>query len=212
MLAWKLRAAGQAAPILSFLSSATAIAATITWPSVQAGDIAYVIDSASNSSGAPTSVTPSGFTNIFDSGAFLTFYKVMVSRKICTGSESGSLTGMDGTNSDNKVLLVFRATKAAASVTNSTPTSEATAGNPASQDILASGQVTPLIVFGVSAASGTAAFSTASPAFDATVATSAGRLLVGYKIYNAAPADHTIDQNDLGTMNYLAGFYSRISF
>ena len=32
-------------------------------------------------------------------------------------------------------------------------------------------------------------------------------LRVGYKIYNTSPASHSIDINDLGSCNWLAGFY-----
>ena len=196
---------------VAFQASAVSNGSTITWPSVQAGDIAYLFDTAANNSGSPTLVTPSGFTSIV-SESWATFWASGISRRICDGSETGSITGMDGTNSENKVLLVFRGTHPVASVTNSTPTTQGTTGNPTSQNINASGQVTPLIVFGmVYAGSASVAFATETPSFDATVTDALNRLRVGYKIYNASPANHTIDQADQGSANYLAGFYSRLS-
>lgn len=212
MLAWKLRAASALPPFtMAFQDSATSTASTVTWPTVAAGDIAYLFDAAANNSGSPTLVTPSGFTSIV-SEAWATYWASGISQRICDGSETGSITGMAGTNSNNKVLLVFRGTRAVASVENSTPTKQGTTGNPSSQNISASGQATPLIVLGMAySGSGAVAFATASPAFDATVVNSASRLMVGYKIYNSSPANHAIDMNDLGSANYLAGFYSRLS-
>ncbi len=67
-------------------------------------------------------------------------------------------------------------------------------------------------MIGVSGVDGTAAFATASPAFDATIANADNDLLVGYTLYAAgAGANHTIDMDDLGDDNWLAGIYYTVS-
>jgi hypothetical protein len=108
-------------------------------------------------------------------------------------------------------MLTFRPDTAINDVTISTWNAESTAADPASQTVTASGQPVPLIVFGAAGAIQTgAAFSTASPAFDNTIIANS-RLRVGYKIYNASPANHTIDMNDLGSDNSLASGFIRLS-
>lgn len=190
---------------LALFGSAIANAATITWPaSVAAGDVAVLFDVAGST--GPAAVTPSGFTNhvnVTDG-----FVRNMISSKVCTGSESGSLTGMSSTTM-NKVLLVFRG--GATTITPSTFNSQQTAGDPTLQTVAASGGVAPLVVLGMAYGSaGSAAFSTASPAFDGTVTTATALLITGYKIYNSAPANHSIDMNDLGS-NFLASGYLAVA-
>ena len=72
--------------------------------------------------------------------------------------------------------------------------------NPDSQTALASGGTAALVVIGFAACEEEtdALFSTASPAFDDTVQNAGGTAILGYKIYNKAPADHTIDIDHLG--------------
>ena len=59
------------------------------------------------------------------------------------------------------------------------------------------------------AVSGSFSFSTASPAFDSVIGFDAGSpyMLLGYKIYNTSPANHSIDMNDQGTFNNLLSGY-----
>lgn len=199
---------------ISLFASATSTAATITWPgSLQSGMVAFLIDHANNIINKPTDVTPSGFTNIPLSGTAQTdgFNRVKTSYKILTGSESGSLTGMDGDSFDRKIMFIIQGTSPIASVTISDATVNLTNSDPGSETISASNGIGPVLVIGSASigSSATAAFSTESPAFDATVA--ATRMVAGYKIYNSSPQDHTIDMNDLGSGNALIGFYATFS-
>ncbi len=201
---------GDDAPLtLSFLSSATSTSSTIAWPgSLLAGDEAYLFDFARNTTGDPTEVIPSGFTQI-PSGAAGQLLRLTISKKILTGSESGNITGQNGTSGNNKTLVIVRGSRAIAGSTESTATYDLNINNPSSQVIAGSGGVAPLIEFGIACSSAsTALFSTASPAFDAEI--SNARLRVGYKLYDSAPADHTIDMHDQG-INILCGFYSQLS-
>lgn len=195
-------------PTLAFKDSATSTAATVTWPSVAAGDVAILFDFADGAVSAPSAVTPSGFTNHVNLTAASTL-RLMISSKVCTGSESGSLTGMDS-NAESKVLLIFEG--GVSSINSSSWNAEMTAGNPAAQTVLATAGAVPLIVFGAAAAGDGGSlppFSTDSPKFDLPQVT-AGTLRTGYKIYNSAPADHTIDMNDVSN-NALASGYLEAS-
>jgi hypothetical protein len=199
---------------VTFVASAGSSGTTITIPAdAQAGDVAILFDVAINTTfnaTPPTDVVPTNWTGIITSSGTIT--RARISRKILTAGEPGSsVTGMNGSSSDDKVMLVFRNLSPITSVSAEDWAVEITTGNPASQTVNASGETAPLIVFGMAfIADGTGAFSTQSPAFDATVANGDSDLLVGYKIYESSPADHTIDMNDLGNINVLASGFLEV--
>lgn len=198
---------------LTFVASATSSGSTITVPGTAlAGDIAILIDGTTGFK-TPTNVVPSGWTGIGSlysvtgkNGA-----AIRVSRKILVSGDIGAnVTGMHEV-SEAKTMIVLRPNATINTVTLGTINNEGTAGNPSSQTVSASGQPTPLVVIGAACTeSGTAAFSTASPAFDAELAPSVDSK-VGYKIYNSSPADHSIDMADLGNGQVLVSFYLRVS-
>lgn len=181
--------------------------------SVTAGDLLVYIDFAFDTvSPVPSAVTPSGFTNVVNDliGAGVSFARGMVSVKNAAGGE-GSITGLNDAG-NNKVGLVFRPSTAFTTITANDIATEIAVVNPASQSCDPSAETTAVILIGVACIDGgTAAFSTASPAFDATIATADADLLAGYKIYNTSPAAHTIDMNDLGGNNWLASLYLTVT-
>lgn len=195
--------------VLEYLRRNTSTSSTVAWPAVAAGDLAIMVDFAQNVSGAPSAVTPTAFTNMVNvSGGSIPGGRFMASRKICTGSESGNLTGMNGDNLNQKALLIFGAGFASAS--HSTWNSQYTTGNPSSQNVAASGAGVPVLVIGGAATNNTTpAFSTASPAFDEQF--TVGLMRVGYKVYNASQADHSIDMGDIGSVyNFLVSGYVEV--
>lgn len=181
--------------------------------SIQANDVALYIDHC-GAADPPTAVTPSGFTLIMnDSGGGEPGNRAIVSWKKLTGSES-AITGMNASSGgsgqdNNKIGLVFRPSRNFTSITFSTPqTSGITSSNPAAITVNPSAETIPSVVVGMAGVyQGTVTFSTASPAFDAEINLSDNDLRAGYKIYNSSPASHSIDINDLGSGNWLAGFY-----
>lgn len=181
--------------------------------SIQANDVALYIDYA-GAAGVPTAVTPSGFTNIVNtSGGSEPGACAMASWKKLAGSE-GSVTGMSastgGTGADNnKIGLVFRPSIDFTTLTFSTPQNSGIINtNPAAITVDPSAETIPVVLIGIGAVyQGTVTFSTASPAFDAEINLSDSDMRVGYKIYNSSPLSHSIDINDLGSANWLAGFY-----
>lgn len=201
--------AGATARTLTFIDSAVSSGASITIPAAALqNDIAFLADA---SQSGTDNVLPSGFTSLANATSegdlrLRTSYRVL-------GSSPGgtSVTGMSGAFSDNKVMLIFRPSVVASSTAVPTWGSEATQNNPASQSVLAAGQVAPLVVIGVSATSGgSPAFSVETPAFTAKV--TQGLVQVGYTIYNDTPLDHTIDMADLGNRNVFQTGYIRAVF
>lgn len=209
---------GAAGPVttVSLFSTTTSTGTTIAWPaSLQAGDVAVLVDRAATVSGSPPpSVVPTGFTGLTDDqttqGIGQVSQRLVNSWRLLDGSESGNITGLNGTG--GKVLYIIRGDNPIVGVTPSVWNHQATTGDPTSQSVLASGQATPLAVIGAAVGSaGSAAFSTASPAFDATQTAGTGApLIAGYKLYNSLPANHTIDMADLG-INALASGYLRFT-
>lgn len=206
---------GRRVTSVSFVASAVSNANTITIPAgAQAGDFAILFDHAYNAGVSPSAVVPTDWTSwaaatSLDAGADAATgqisYKILV-----TGDPGTAITGMNDTSED-KVMFVFRGNTTITTVTAAGKQTLMSAANPASITTTASAGVAPLVVCGVAACvSSTAAFVTESPAFDATVATADADMIAGYKIYNTAPADHTIDMNDLGAINWQAATYVEI--
>jgi hypothetical protein len=209
-----------AAPTLSwtFVGSCQSTGTTLDFSalsagSIQANDVALYIDYA-GAAGIPTAVTPSGFTNIVNTiGGTEPGARAMASWKKLAGSE-GSVTGMSastggGSADNNKIGLVFRPSIDFTTMTFSTPqNSGIISTNPAAITVDPSAETIPVVLIGIGAVyQGTVTFSTASPAFDAEINLSDNDMRVGYKIYNSSPLSHSIDINDLGSANWLAGFY-----
>ncbi len=210
------RAVGNAITTITFVASAGANAATITIPAgAQAGDVAVLFDLAHSTSvaAAPTSVTPANWTLIKETNeAVSRGSRAITSYKILAAGEPGSsVTGMNDDRED-KVMLVFRGNVAVVTVTPSVWNGESTDGDPASQSVAASGGAAPLVVLGCAGDDNSnASFATASPAFDGTGTATDLDAIMGYKIYNSAPADHTIDMADLGSNNALHSGYLQFS-
>ena len=204
---------------ITFVASATSVdVATIVVPATAAiGDLAVLFDQATNGSGLPTEVVPTGFTQWSTSQTTGALNRGVISYKVLVSGEPGStITGMKGTAGSpntNKVMFVFRSdTSSITAVTPSTLNSQGTGSDPTLQTVSAASGAAPLIVLGQAWCSNTtSAFSTESPAFDGTVTTSLADLIAGYKIYNSSPADHSIDMADLGSNNTLRSGYLQVT-
>jgi hypothetical protein len=192
---------------ISFVTSAANDnSVTITIPaSAQVGDVAVLFDVAENTTSCiPADVIPTDWTGII-TGSYVNTsggngVRCRISRKILTSGDPGTtITGLNGSLYEDKVMLVFRGNVAVSTVNDIDWALEGTSSNPAAQTVNASTLGTaPLVVLGMAQArDSTAAFSTASPAFDATILNTDSDMRAGYKIYNSSPADHTIDMNDL---------------
>ena len=196
---------------LAVAASSTSLAQTITAPNgIQAGDLLVLTQYAATAGGpAPTAVTPTGFTNISSAADNGNQARGMIDYKIATGSEGGaSITGMNGSTDNAKVLVVYRKTPPIVAVTPTDIATEHTTGNPVSQTANASGGAAPLVVIAAFASNGFVDPRTFSPAADGSVVSSNGvEIWQAWKIYNAEPADVTVDMDDEGAFNYLASCY-----
>lgn len=191
---------------LAFHDDAYSSTDQITVPAgLQAGDLMLFSDWAFAGAGSPSLVTPSGFTSWLNlaSGTF----RFAVSYKIAVGSET-TLTGMNSVI-DDKILAVYRPDVAITTITPSTPTSEITNGNPSSQNIAATGGTLPLIAFGfyVSGNGFDVDPRTMSPTATGELNGGVGYHWVKYLLQNASLTDVSIDMDDEGTLNTLAGGY-----
>ncbi len=193
------------ASISSTVLNATSILSTVVIPaSAQAGDVAILFDFAVNASGTPTLVVP---TDWDDSAATTgSTSRTQISKKILTGADPGAtITGLNGTSSNQKVMFVFRPDVPANTITNFGWDIGDATGDPSDRVTSPAAQPVPLIVFGMAACpASTAAFNSETPALTAKVSCSNADLIAGYKIYNSSPATQTIGMADLGAVNHVA--------
>lgn len=225
------RGRGASAPTtLTFIASATADGNN-NHPVVPAtaaeGDVAVLfqyISAASAFTGSDLIPTDwLAIPNTFGSGADLHTYAYRHVYKVLTASDPGAtVTTMNtgGVNAANaRIIFVFRPDTPITSVIFSRDASnesldwnkQVTSGDPASQFTEMTNLIYPGVFLGVAAAFGTVTFGTASPAFDAQVVGSSNDMRAGYKVYNSAAADHTVDIVDLGnSANHLASGYMRV--
>lgn len=180
------------------------------------GDFAVYCEYAQGLGSRPSLVTPSGWTNLVNN-TDIGNNRSAVFRKVLTAGDvsAGSITGMADDFYGAKLMLLFRPNSTIVTTTDSTWTSAGGDGNLSSQSIAASGQTPPLLAIGFACVGGGATVDpfSWSPAYDALVTPvdSANSMRGAYKIYNAAPASHTIDMDDEGGGNFLTGGYSRFT-
>lgn len=193
--------------VISFFDSATSTASTITAPaSINAGDAIILFDRPV-SSGTPPSTVPTNFISIGDN--VNTNLRSILSYKLALGTEGGtSITGANGSTSNQKVMLVFRGNTAASLITISSFVGQATTGNPTAQVVPLTGQPAPLVVFGIYSANGSisGANRVMTPTKDAEF-DAVNSAWIAYTIYNSAPTDTTVDMGAVSTQNILQSFY-----
>lgn len=199
--------------VVAFRSSTVSNGSTIAIPSgCVAGDLLVLLDVANASTSTiPSSVTPSGFTNLANLGVTgTTSMRAALWYRLATGSET-TLTGLNGTGDNSKVLLCFSG--GISSVAPSTVNNQGTTGNPSNQTVIASSGTPPLIVIGAFGASGSVvtASRAMSPAGTYLEPASGDNASLGYKIYASAPANNTVSMGDTGRTNALISCYIECS-
>jgi hypothetical protein len=207
-------AAGVIAPpqltSVSNVATASSTSSTITWPAVQAGDMAILFDFANGLKKAPTAVTPSGFTNMCN-GTGLVLYRGMASFKLCTGSESGSITGMNDAVM-RKALLILRGNVPFASISGAGgQNGSVVSTNPSAVTVPASGGTPPLLLIGCYQSNGSVDPRTFSTTKDGEAGFHSNQMWIAWKLYTASPADSQIDMDDEGDTNLVQGFYANLT-
>lgn len=207
---------GGVAPI-SLLASVTALTETIVAPSsILPGDILVLNDRALNAAGLPTFVIPSDFS-FFAGANDGTLLQHAMSVKRANGSEAGAtLTGMVGTSTTDKVLLVFRPGSPASAINfvlGGDSNATISDGDPGARTILAAAQLAPLLVLAGYGSSGTVdprTFTVGGIAAKDGEVNSSVRLYSAWKIYNSSPADVVIDMADEGNDNVVCGSWLEV--
>lgn len=115
-----IRAAG--GPTLAYVTKATSTSSTITIPATaNIGDIAILLDYGFNTTTTiPTNVVPTNWTSITTKSWANTYYgqRITVSyKKLVSGDPGTSITGINANYIDEKQMLVFRPSKAIATIT-----------------------------------------------------------------------------------------------
>lgn len=184
---------------------------TIAYPpavELREGDVALFFDfcTAENNGSAPTTVIPFGYTalqnstgNTFEIDApDVGRCRFILSYKILTGSEFGTLTGMIENRNEEKFLMIVRGNVPIAGVTVHDYSFLGANSNPPETTITSgSGQV-PLLAFAQVLKTGNPpAFTAQSPAF-ANMFNTPTRFIVGYTVYNTNPVNHTVDSDASG--------------
>jgi len=107
---------------LSLRSSATSSTNSIIMPKVELGDTVILIDLAVNTSGIPTAVVPTGFTQRLNTSSGTTLLTTYY-RQILSANETGStLTCSNGTQDNAKILLIISGRMGASFGTQGTDT------------------------------------------------------------------------------------------
>lgn len=191
----------------SFVTSSNSDVSTISVPSgTQVGDLIILFDGAYSISGSPTSVYPAGFTAIGTSQSSGRL-RNNVSYKIAASGDIGAtITGMTTSGFRRKILAVFRPDVIVPSVIINSLNQQATSGDPAPQNITASGGIGALLLLGT-------AFSGDSITETGTLVTSGvsipsigGDQGAFYEIQNGTKSDRTFDMPDVD-VNCLVSFY-----
>jgi hypothetical protein len=181
--------------------------------SIREGDLLVLFDIANGAAPQPVTVLADGFAQLFNMVSGTGNTRVIGSYKIADGAESyTALTGMNGVSSNQKILAVYRkhlVPISSIAVATTTPEFN-TGGNPTPQVIPAGAMATPCIAFGCYA-SGTPAAPIDPRTFTPTkdrehTVTSGFTMYLASKIFNVSSEDVTIDMDNEGAANILAGF------
>lgn len=214
-----------AAGITSIVQQASAESqdiTTITAPAdINAGDLLILLDHVLNNGAAPAAVTPSGWTQLLSVGAGAEAggfqNRLTVSYKIADGTEgSSSISGHLADDGNEKLLVTFRPDTAitAVAATNSGGSNVNT--DPVAVAVNAGSETPPLLALGFyctpSAAIDPRTFTVAgSPAKDGEVGHTSTTLYLAWKIYITSPANVSVDMDDEGNLNILAGGVLEVS-
>lgn len=145
---------GQALRELTPVASTTSSGSTIAWPAgIQAGDIAILVDHGMSEDATPTNVVPGTMTQIdssADSAGSVPLYYVRrtISRRICTGTESGTVNGINASHRNRKTLTILRPNWPAGYGAHVGTSVTMTASNPGARSVSPGANSAPLISIG----------------------------------------------------------------
>jgi hypothetical protein len=190
---------------IEFLASTESTTSQITTPVCEPGDILILVDHARNSGvPAPTSVKPADFDYIAQITASLSQQDVSI--KIAeVGDSERLLTGMDGSTSDNKLVLAFRPSVPVSFLAEGLVQTTIGSAPDAVTTLAGDNGAAPLLVLGFYYGSNAVTGLSMTPAEDGEVV--GARAAVKWKKYLTSPANVTIDKADDGFSNTLQALY-----
>lgn len=126
---------------------------------VRDGDFVLMLDTATGAS-TPSTVVVSGWTshsNITGTGAGVDAnIRSILSSKLFTSADTGTtLTGMNGSEIERKIMWILRPTRKIISYTVTVAGHQITSGNPTAQTVDATSARAPALTFGLAASRGT---------------------------------------------------------
>jgi hypothetical protein len=213
------------AAITSIVQQASATSenlSTVTLPAdINAGDLLIFLDLDVRAAPAPASTTPAGWEPLLTYGGDVTTSgfqdRLDVSYRIADGTEGGtSLGGHSGGTGNDKLVVTFRPDTAITSVIGTDSGGENTSGNPAAVAVNAGSETAPLLALGfyatASAVINPRTFTVAgSPAKDGEASNVDQNLWLAWKIYISSPANVSVDMDDEGNLNIIAGGILEVS-
>jgi hypothetical protein len=196
---------------VAYVTNVSSTTSSLTFPTIQAGDIAiYGITAANTTTAIPASVTPTGFTLLSSATVGTTLgTRTEIFYKICDGTESASsLTNATGTGSQLTNMVIYRPSSTVNSLVFSTPSNQVTDAAPTNQTLNMTGLTGPYIglAWGRQSGSSGGITSTGATRTRSYLAGSSG----GWNTFEATSSSvsfstATLSMTDLGT-NSLASF------
>lgn len=195
---------------LRLVTSAQSTTSTIVVPGTAIGDLLVLVDYAWNSiSSIPTLVTPSGFTSINSvtgvNGAGTIGARANMSYMLVSSSMSGTtLTGMNGTLTNHKILMVFRGISPFATATPLSAAGQIINGTPTDQVIPVNGKTAPLIALSHS-------YDNFSMTGGTSILGSPGKY-AGYRLYTDTPSADVTCSVVSSTLALLQSCYIQLTY
>lgn len=173
------------------------------------GDIAVLFDMAFQTSGSPTSVTPTGWTKLAETAAG-NLRGIASYRQLTSGQPGSTITGMNGSERDRKIMCVIHPKYTVNTITPGGWLVRVSTGDPTAISVTSGSASTNLVVFGFAVGQNTVSLSF-SPSATSTK-TSGDALKAGYKLYTGpdTTANVTVDTGSAGDSVGLAAGYLRL--
>lgn len=206
---------------LSTISTTTSTSSTITIPADTAsGDVIVLYDAPSYPGSGSSGSSPAGFTTLVSAAFGGWFNGIQMSAKIAVSGDAGTtITGMNGTTSNAKVMYVFRGNARINSFSVLNLATAGTNGDPGQVTIAATSVTAPAILLCAASTYSAATVSwqdypsgLTTPAFS-IVTNSVSRLCTGVTPISVPTAAYQqkIDMVDYGSGNFLVGFWLQLA-
>lgn len=182
----------------------------LTWPSgVQAGDLAIGL--------AYRAPLPSvqdigfdGFVDLYRSGSGANTGIMALQAYICSGAESGAITGSNLTTSTStKAVAIFRGSRPIQSFSLAGYDYYFANGAPSATAVYSGTGRTPILNIGGFASENSSSGRASDP--EQSTATSTSRVLLRYTIHTSIPETQSVSMNDVGNNNLATACFIEVS-